>query len=149
MLSMSTNKPHLITAAAAATALLAGAGATAAVAQDPPTTSVTVREATTLKAGDTSPFDVGGVRAIRRGKPIPAGYVLPGRTVTIDASGPAAGAAIRFTCPQRKRLRSFATRGSIGFSVTDSRYPGRRSTVVISLGRSGRTDTGTIYAVCR
>jgi hypothetical protein len=148
MVAMTKLKPGLIPAAAlAAASVLAAAGT--AIAQDPPTTSISIRAATTLNAGDTSPFDVGGVRAIRRGKPIPAGYVLPGRTVTIDGAGPAGGAAIRFTCPARKRLRSFATRGRVGFSVTDSRYPGRRSTVVISLGRSGQKETGTIYAVCR
>ena len=146
---MSSNKTHLSLAALAATALVACAGAGAAVAQDPPTTTATVREAPTLKAGDRSPFDVAGVRAIRRGKTIPSGYRLPGRTVTVDMSGPGAGAALRFTCPAPKRLRSFATTGTAGFSVVDPDYPGKRSTVVVSLGRSGRTTTGTIYAVCR
>jgi hypothetical protein len=148
---MSSRKTHLTVAALACCSAIA-AGATAAAAQDapaPPASTVTVRQAPALRAGMTSPFDVAGVKAIRRGKPIPSGYALVGRTVTVNraAGAPAAGAALRFLCPGHKRLRSFAVTGSAGFAATDAHYPGKRSTVVTSL--TDRNATGSIYAVCR
>ena len=146
---MRTRRPHRSIAVLATCSLLAGAGA--AVAQDTPqpATTVTVTEAPALKAGMKSPFDVPGVRAIRAGKAIPSGYALVGRTVTVvRTSGPAAGAALRFTCPQGKRLRSFAaTGGPVGFLAVYPNYPGKRSTVITTL--SDRSATGSIYAVCR
>ena len=147
---MSTRKAHRFIVALAACSLPA-AGAGAAVAQDTPqpATTVTVTEAPALKAGMKSPFDVAGVKAIRAGKTIPSGYALVGRTVTVArTSGPAAGAALRFTCPQGKRLRSFATTGGrLGLSAVDPDYPGKRSTVITSL--SDRNAHGSIYVVCR
>ena len=56
------------------------------------------------------------------------------------------GAAIRFTCPDGKRLKTFGTTGNgVGFQITRD-YVNHRSTIITSIG--GRGD-GTIYAVCR
>jgi hypothetical protein len=129
-------------AAITAVATLAG-GAGTAVAQSGDTT-VTVGPVTTLSPGDTAPFDAPGVRAIRRGQDIPSGYRLLGRTVSGSQGG--VGAAIRFTCPDNKRLKTFGTTGRAGFSTTRA-YVNHRSTVVTSFSRKGQS--GTIYAVCR
>jgi hypothetical protein len=56
------------------------------------------------------------------------------------------GAAIRFLCPDGKRLKTFGTTGQAGFSTTRD-YVNHRSTVITSFSRRGHT--GTIYAVCR
>lgn len=133
-------------------ALAAGATGTVATAAAQTTqpalphgaTAATVTPVASLHAGQTAPFDVPGVKAIRRGKAIPAGYVLPGRHVTTQGSS-SAGASILFRCPDHKRLRSFATQGSAGF-VAYRDYVGKRATVVDSFRSGG---DGTIYAVCR
>jgi hypothetical protein len=137
------------TLTAAALAAIAGfAGPTSALAQDGPT-SVTVQPQTRLVAGQTAPFDAPGVRGIRRGRAIPAGYVLVGQRVTIVRGRNLAGAALSFRCPGGKRLKTFGVVGRAGFSATRN-YLNRRQTIVVSLpsGRDTRS-TGTIYAVCR
>ena len=83
--------------AAIAVAVTAGITATAAAAAGGPT-QVTVEPAPTLNAGDTAPFDAAGVKAIRRGKPIPAGYVLIGQRITIKRGDIPAGATLFFKC---------------------------------------------------
>ena len=137
-------------AATAAAALLGVAGAAfAAGAAAPAPTTVTVTPVTTLKAGDTSPFDVAGVKAIRKGKAIPSGYVLPGYKVETHRGTKVAGAALRVVCPDGKRLRSFGTTGQAGF-LAPTPYVGKRSTVIVSLPSGSKVDTsGTIYAVYR
>jgi hypothetical protein len=131
-------------AALAATAVLAVTAIAAAASGAP--TQVTVSAVPSLVAGDTSPFHVPGVQAIRRGKPIPAGYVLVGRRVAIKRGKHAAGAMLFFRCPDRRRLKSFATRGQAGFlSIND--YVNHRQTYVGSM--MTRDATGTVYAVCR
>ena len=134
-------KPRII-AAFTALAVMAG-GTGTALAQQGAETTVTVGPRVVLSAGDTAPADAAGVRAVRRGQPIPSGYELIGRSVSGAAGG--VGAAIRFTCPDGKRLRTFATTGRAGFQITRD-YVGRRSTIITSIG--GRGD-GTVYAVCR
>ena len=139
----------LIAATAAACAL--GSGAAAFAADGAPAPSrVTVTPAPTLKAGDMPPGDVPGVRAIRRGKPIPAGYVLVGQTVAATRGATAAGAYLRFRCPDAKRLRSFVASGRVGF-VADRTYAGHRETFVGSFPPFGKDTqvSGTLYAVCR
>lgn len=131
-------------AALVAAVALGGIG-TAHAASDGPT-QITVEPAATLKAGDIAPFNAAGVKVIRRGKPIPAGYVLIGQTVTIKVGKAPAGASLTFTCPDRKRLRTFGTTGRAGFTATDRNYPNHRRTVVDSYAGNG---TGTVYAVCR
>jgi hypothetical protein len=131
-------------AALAATAVLGISGIAAAAAEGP--TEVTVEPAPTLTAADKAPFDAAGVRAIRRGKPIPAGYVLIGQKVTIKRGKIPAGATLFFKCPGSKRLKTFGTIGRAGF-VANRDYVDHRQTYVSSY--SGRDTTGTIYAVCR
>jgi hypothetical protein len=122
-----------------------GVGAVADAAGDAPT-QVTVQPVASITAGATSPFDVPGVKAIRRGKAIPAGYVLIGRQITIKRGEVAAGASLFFRCPDGKRLKSFATTGRAGFSSHGS-YVGHRQTYVDSF--SSRDAVGNLYAVCR
>lgn len=123
-------------------------GASTALAAEGPT-EVTVDPATTVNAGAKAPFDAPGVSAIRRGKPIPKGYVLVGRKVQVKRGKNAAGAALPFRCPGTKRLRTFGVTGSAGF-VSTRDYVGHRSTIVVSLpsGRKSQS-SGTVYAVCR
>jgi hypothetical protein len=136
------SKPRILAAVSAAAVLAGGTGT--ALAQGEGSTTVTVGPQTVLTAGDTAPFDAPGVRAIRRGRPIPSGYRLIGREVSGVAGG--VGAAIRFTCPDGKRLKTFGTTGRAGFQATRD-YVNRRSTIIVSLGGTG--DSGTVYAVCR
>jgi hypothetical protein len=133
-------KPRLI-AALTAVAIIAG-GTGTALAQQEGDVTVTVAPKTTLMPGDTSPFDAPGVHAIRRGQDIPSGYRIIGREVS--GGGHGVGAAIRFTCPDHKRLKTFATTGKAGFRAT-SDYVNHRSTIIDSIGRGD----GTVYAVCR
>ena len=135
-------KPRFLAAVTAA-ALLAG-GTGTALAQTSGDVTVTVAPRTVLTAGDTAPFDAPGVRAIRRGKDIPSGYRLIGRKVSGGGAG--VGAAIRFTCPDGKRLKTFGTVGRVGFSAPRA-YVNHKSTIVQSI-LSGSA-TGTVYAVCR
>jgi hypothetical protein len=133
-------------AAVATLVLAAGAGAATA---DDPATDVKVTGAQTLAAGDTSPFDAAGVKAIRRGKAIPAGYELIGRRVDISRGRYYAGAALRFACPGEMRLRTFGVTGDAGFQSTRD-YVGRKVTWVMSgPAPSKTTASGVVYAVCR
>jgi hypothetical protein len=91
-------------------------------------------------------LDVAGVKVIRCGKTIPAGYVLPGLKVTIKRGRVAAGASLHFTCPDNKRLKSFATDGEAGFASRQS-YVDHRSAWVESFRT--RDGSGIVYAVCR
>ena len=89
-----------------ALAVAAGAGSAIAAATDTPTT-VTVGSTTRLVAGDRAPFDAPGVRAIRAGKPVPAGYVTfaPRSTCSV----PAPSACGRSASPAAPVSRSPAT----------------------------------------
>ena len=132
--------------AAAAVALVAASSGTALAATGP--TTITVEHVAPLKAGDRSPFDVPGVKAIRQGKTIPAGYVLPGFKVTYDRGEYAAGATLRFACPAGKRLQSFGLTGSAGFSAPQP-YAGHVTAFIQSFPNKPGASSGTIYAVCR
>jgi len=101
-------------AALAATAAVGIAGIAVAAPEGP--TQVTVEPAASLMAGDRAPFDAAGVKAIRRGKPIPTGYVLIGQKVTIKRGKLPAGATLFFKCPGDKRLKTFATTGQAASS---------------------------------
>ena len=139
--------PHKTIAVLVAAAALAAGGVS--IAADT-ATRLTVEPLASLNAGDTSPFDAAGVKAIRRGKAIPAGYVLVGRKVTNTRGVPGAGAALYFRCPDAKRLRTFGTTGTRGLAAADRPYVGRKSTWVRSApGTKGRSVTGSVYAVCR
>ena len=129
--------------------LAAVAGAGVAVAADG-ATDIKVTAAPTLGAGQTAPFDAAGVKAVRRGKPIPAGYILVGQKVDVQRGAKSAGAALTFRCPGTKTLRTFGVVGNAGFSAVDRNYPGHRQTAVMSFPPPRLAhSTGTVYAVCR
>ena len=129
--------------------LAAVGGAGVAAAADG-ATDIKVTAAPTLGAGQTAPFDAAGVKAVRRGRPIPAGYLLVGQTVDIQRGAKSAGAALTFRCPGTKRLRTFGVVGNAGFSAVDRNYPGHRQTAVMSFPPPRLAhSTGTVYAVCR
>lgn len=143
------NSVNKIITAAATVAIAAGAGA--AIAADT-ATQVEVTPAAALHAGDRSPFDAPGVRAIRQGKAIPAGYEVVGYKVHVQRGTKPAGAAIIATCPGTKRLRTFATTGRASFQATDVHYAGKRRTLIASvpgIDKVGGTSDGTVWAVCR
>src|SRR4051812_25382873 len=129
--------------------VLGAAGA--AVAADG-ATDIKVSAVPTLTTGQTAPFDAPGVKAIRRGKPIPAGYRLIGQQVDITRGTSArnAGAALTFRCPQGKTLRTFGITGNAGFTAANRNYPGHRQTTILSFAPPTlQHATGTVYAVCR
>ena len=138
---MSSIHPRRTIAAALAATVALGAGGTALAAtagSDAPTT-VTVAPAPTLKAGTIAPFDAPGVRSIRQGKAIPAGYVLIGFKVKVDRGAKMAGAPCA-SLAGGKRLRTLAppampaSRPTAGMSTTRSRgspAPRRRPTLAL------------------
>jgi hypothetical protein len=126
-----------------------GGASTAAVAADGPT-DIKVSAAPTLAAGQVAPFDAPGVKAVRKGKAIPARYVLLGQTVSITRGAKSAGAALTFRCPEGKTLRTFGVVGNAGFSAADRDYAGHRQTSILSFAPPKLAQaTGTVYAVCR
>ena len=129
-----------VTAVGAAGAAVAADGAT----------DIKVTAAPTLAPGQTAPFDAAGVRAIRRGKPIPSGYRLIAQQVDITRGAQSAGAALTFRCPEGKTLRTFGVVGNAGFTATSRNYPGHRQTTIVSFAPPQLPHaTGTVYAVCR
>ena len=148
---MSSIRTHRTVAAAMAATVALAAGGTALAAtggSDAPTT-VTVTPAPTLQAGTIAPFDAPGVRAIRRGKPIPSGYVLTGFKIKVDRGAKMAGAALRFACPDGKRLRTFGVTGHAGFA-SDGHYVDHKVAWVTSTPSAANAGSeGTLYAVCR
>jgi len=150
---MSIVRTRSAAALTAVAALAAGGTALAATGSGTPTT-VGVSPAPTLKAGATAPFDAPGVRAVRRGKPIPAGYELVGYRIQVHRGAKMAGAALRFACPGGKTLRSFGITGHAGFAA-DRDYVGHKETWVMSVpgmnppsGPVTEAD-GMLYAICR
>jgi hypothetical protein len=142
-------KHHRLIATIGCLVALGGAGATAAVAADG-ATDIKVQAAPTLNAGQQSPFDAPGVKAVRRGKPIPRGYQLIGQQVDITRGAKNAGAALLFRCPQGTTIRTFGIVGNAGFSAVDRDYPGHRQTTIVSFAPPRLAHaTGTVYAVCR
>lgn len=139
----------LLLSAATIAALATGAGV--AVAQDTAApTTVSISAAKQVKAPAVAPFDAPGVRAIRRGKPLPAGYVLVGRDVSITIGKERAYGAARFTCPAGKRLRTAGRTGQVAPQMVDLDYVGKTTTrVLLDASRGAGTHSGTVYAVCR
>jgi hypothetical protein len=133
-----------------AAALAAGGGAASSALAAGGDAQMTVGPQTSLHAGQTAPFDAPGVRAIRRGKPIPAGYELVGRRVTVDrGTSGSVGAAFELSCPAGKRARTIGLTGENGPNLIGS-YLGHHHVrlVVWSPPRKPRS-TGTSYVVCR
>jgi hypothetical protein len=155
MLLRPTRTTTIVAAALAAAALGAGGTALAATAgDDAQPTTVAVSPAPTITAGTIAAFDAPGVKAIRRGKAIPAGYVLVGYRIQIHRGTKMAGAALRFACPDGKRLRSFGLIGHAGFAA-ERDYVGHKVTWIMSTpgmntpeGRLTDAD-GTLYAICK
>jgi hypothetical protein len=142
-------KHRRLAAAVGCVAAVAAAGTGAAIAADG-ATQIQVRAVATLGAGRIAPFDAPGVKAIRRGKPIPRGYRLIGQQVDITRGAKNAGAALTFRCPQGKTLRTFGVVGNAGFTATSRNYPGHRQTTIVSFAPPQlQHATGTVYAVCR
>ena len=135
--------PHKTVAAIVAVAALTAGGVS--IAADT-ATQLKVEPLATLVAGDTAPFDAAGVKAIRRGKPIPSGYVLVGQKVTNTRGQASAGAALYFRCPDDKRLQTF---GGGGMAADRTYYNHKSTWVRTSPGVKGQSTTGTVYAVCR
>ena len=130
-------------------AAVAAAGTGAAIAADG-ATQIQVQAVATLGPGQTAPFDAPGVKAIRRGKPIPSGYRLIGQQVDITRGAKNAGAALTFRCPAGKTLRRFGVVGDAGFTATSRNYPGHRQTTIVSFAPPQlQHPTGTVYALCR
>jgi hypothetical protein len=112
-------------------------------------TQIQVQSVATLGPGQSAPFDAPGVRAIRRGQPIPSGYRLIGQQVDIQRGAQIAGAALLFRCPRGKTLRTFGVVGNAGFSAPRD-YARRRQTTIVSFAPPTLDHaTGTVYAVCR
>jgi hypothetical protein len=132
-------------------ALVIAVGGTSVVRAADGDAQVTIGTPTTLQAGETAPFSAPGVKAVRRGKPIPSGYVLVGRTVTIDrGTAGSSGAVMSLRCPAGKGARTLGFTGENGPQVIDDRYVGHRSVRVAVWGRSNdATSQGTSYVVCR
>jgi len=140
------NPIKLVAAATAAAALAAGGVSVAADTA----TQISVEPAATLMPGQNSPFDAAGVKAIRRGQPIPAGYRLVGQKVTTTRGTKNAGASLFFRCPDGKRLKTFGDSGGIGFGI-DRAYVDHRQAWVRTYGarEKGAAESGIVYAVCR
>lgn len=136
-----------LTTLLAASVLSAGAVGTAVAASGDAV--MTLGSTTQLVAGAQSPIDAGGVKAVRRGKAIPAGYVLVGRKLTIEPGGGAAGAIVRLTCPAGKTLRTYGVTGTAGGSAARGDYVGKRRGEILAFGRPGQTSSATYYGVCR
>lgn len=136
-----------LTTLIAASVLSAGAVTTAGAVDGD--TAITVGAPTSLVAGQTAPFDAGGVKSVRQGKPIPSGYVLVGRTLNIEPGTGAAGAIIRLTCPSGKVLKTYGTAGKLGGSKAEGDYVGDRRGEILAFGRAGEATSGTYYGVCR
>jgi hypothetical protein len=117
-------------------------------------TQITVSDVPSLTAGQPAPFDAPGVRAIRRGKAIPRGYVLVGQQIDVrrgarGGNAKSAGAALTYRCPGARTLRTFGVVGNAGFSAPRN-YVGHRQTQVFSFAPpSVDHAVGTLYAVCR
>jgi len=134
-----------IAALAAVTALVA---AGASIAADG-TTQITVERVASILPGQPSPFDAAGVRAIRRGKPIPTGYVLVGQKVTNTRGIASAGASLFFRCPDGKRLKTFGGVGDVGFSLDRDYFDHRQTYARTYPGKRGVPKRSIVYAVCR
>jgi hypothetical protein len=135
---------------------VAGAASTAMAASSGTDSTVSISPRTVVaSAGQTSPVDVGGVRAVRAGKPIPSGYVLVGRHVKFVRGTEAGFGALTMRCPGGKTLRGLARQGKVGPQVVrDTSYAGKRSVnVIVDYDANhtpvGATVEGDVLALCR
>jgi hypothetical protein len=76
-------------------------------------------------------------------------HVLVGQQVDVQRGAKTAGAALKFTCPEGKRLKTFGVTGHAGF-LADSNYEDHKTTNVMSFPPPHTQQaSGTVYAVCR
>jgi len=143
---------RLTVGCAVATSVALGGSADAAQAAD---TAIHVSPRVQITAPADSPADFPGVSRVRRGEPLPRGWVVVRRDVRITRGGEVAFAALRMTCPQGRTWRSGRATGEIGASVLE-RNPrsGKRSVLVMATFttrdvRMGETATGSVLALCR
>ncbi len=137
--------------------LLVAALATATVASaatDGADTTIAVSPRVLIAAPEISPVDFPGVAEARAGRPLPDGDVAVARVVRITRGGEVASAALRMTCPKRRRWRTGASSGAIAVSVLDRVVVRKRSVLVmasVDTRRTARGETavGTVYALCR
>jgi hypothetical protein len=130
--------------------------ASAALGQTGTPTTITVDSRTTVaSAGDKSPIDFGGVPQARKGKPLPSGYVVVGRKVSIRHGTEVAYGYLTLRCPVGKTLRGLGLTGQVAPQVQRPRdYPGNPSVELLvtfnprAIG-VGKTATGTVLAICR
>src|SRR3954452_15553284 len=90
---------NVITVIALLVAVVAVA-ATSAVGAGQTDSTITVKPAHVLSAGDIGPVDGPGVKSIRRGKPIPTDYKILARDVSLTRGSQAAWGAFRMQCPK-------------------------------------------------
>ena len=135
---------------------VAAAAGSALAAEQGTDSQITISPRTVVaSAGQTSPVDVGGVRAVRAGKPIPSGYVLVGRHVKFTRGTEVGYGALTMRCPSGKTLRGLARQGQVGPQVVrDTHYPRKRSVDLIVTYDANRTPVGgtaegTVLALCR
>jgi hypothetical protein len=146
--------PRLLTTLVAVGSL-AAAGTAVAADQSTPTTIEVAARTTVAAAPDKSPIDFAGVPATRRGKPLPSGYVVVGRKVSITHGTEVAYAALTIRCPAGKTLRGLGVTGQVAPQVQRPLdYAGKRAVEVIATFNPrviavGRTARGTVLAVCR
>lgn len=149
--------PAAIAPAAVWTSLLMALLAPCVAAAEPAVdTRITVGPHTILSHPTKSPVDAHGIRgAIRRGKPIPSGYRIVGRAVSITLGAEDASTIIDLTCPRGTTHRGVETEPltQINYTVVGNTYRDsdrRRVTVIVrSLRGRDRTASGTVYLVCR
>jgi len=125
-----------------------------ALAAGGPDTTIAVSPRVTTIAPAVSPADFAGVSKVRKGRPLPRGWVVVGRDVRITRGGEVAHAALRMTCPKGTTWRSGASTGDIGAGVLDRSARGKRSLLVIATFsasdvRRGETAAGSVLALCR
>ena len=103
-----------------------------------------------LSAGDVSPVDGPGVKSIRRGKPIPAGYKIVARDVILTRGSQAGWGAFRMQCPKGTLTLTLAGRGGVGPQLV-GKYHTTYVTVIADYGpavKPGQTVSGTDYLIC-
>jgi hypothetical protein len=143
--------PGWIRAAACGVAALAVAAP--ALAAQTPDTTITVSPREQVAAPAVSPIDFPGISIVRKGKPLPRGWVVVTREVKITRGGEVASGAFRMTCPKSRTWRSGTASGDILASVLD-RSPRKRSVLVLATFAArevavGETAAGTVLALCR
>jgi hypothetical protein len=145
--------PCLAIRRAAACAVAALALAAPAIAAQAADTTIVVSPREQLAARAVSPADFPGVSVVRKGQPLPRGWVVVQRDVRITRGAEVASGAFRMTCPKSRTWRSGTASGDILASVLD-RSPRKRSVLVLATFgardvQPGETAAGTVFALCR